>query len=154
MKRWLLLLCVAPLLSCATITTGTHETITVTSSPAAAVASLTCGGGQDFQPQPTPATFTIRRNGGDCLVTLTKEGFEQRVIAIEQGVNPAYWANLLFSPAVPIGAYSYVGGNANDRHTGTALMAGGLLFIATDFWTGAAHAHKPNHVDVVLKPKE
>ena len=77
--------------SCATITTGRYEEIRVTSSPNQAMATLLCGGHPSGE-GPTPTAFKIRRNAGDCVLTLRKDGFEEKTIAIEQGVNPAYRA--------------------------------------------------------------
>src|SRR4051794_11937443 len=92
------------LVACATMTTGTHEEIKVTTSPTDAHAALVCEG-KPIGEGSTPQTFTIRRNAGDCQLTLHKEGFEDRTVAIEQGVNPAYWGNMLLSPVVPGGVY-------------------------------------------------
>lgn len=141
------------LASCATITTGTHEEIRVSSSPAQADATLVCEGRPSGEGR-TPVTFKIRRNAGDCTLTLRKEGFEEKTIPIEQGVNPAYWGNMIFSPVPPAGAFvALLGDSPNDQAIGVALIGAGLAIFGTDFWTGAVHAHKPHNIDAILKPK-
>jgi len=134
------------------MTTGTHEEIKVTTSPTDAHAALVCEG-KPIGEGSTPQTFTIRRNAGDCQLTLHKEGFEDRTVAIEQGVNPAYWGNMLLSPVVPGGVYVTALGDSGEKVLGIGLLGAGYAIFSTDFWTGAVHAHKPSSVDVVLKPK-
>ena len=140
------------LASCATITTGRMEEIHVSSSPSQADATLFCQGRPSGEGK-TPAVFTIRRNAGDCTLTIRKEGFAEQTIAIEQGVNPAYWANMIFSPVPPAGLFVLLGDDPNDQAIGAGLLGAGLAIFGTDFWTGAVHQHKPGSVDVILKPK-
>jgi hypothetical protein len=152
MSRVLSLLCLITLCSCATATTGTREAIIVNSSPAGADANLTCNG----QPSGfgvTPTTITIRRNAGDCVLKVSKAGFEELTIPIEQGINPAYWQNMIFSPLAPAGAFVAFGGSNQDKLTGLGMIGVTAAAISTDFITGAVHAHKPNKIDAVLKPK-
>jgi hypothetical protein len=153
MWRALVLVPLLTLASCATMMTGTHESITISSSPSAAGVTLECGG-QQVGTGLTPTTITIRRNAGDCSLKIAKDGFADQTIAIEQGVNPAYWTNFLFSPLAPGAAYALVLGNGPDKRTGAALMITAGIVFATDFWTGAAHAHRPKSVDMVLKPRQ
>jgi hypothetical protein len=151
MWRKILLLTILPLTACATITTGTRESLIVGSSPAGADAKLVCEGlpaGSGV----TPATITIRRNAGDCDLTIAKDGYESQTVHIEQGVNPAYWPNLIASPLVPAGALvALVGDSSNDQQLGSALVAAGAVVIFTDFCTGAIHRHRPDKIDVTLK---
>jgi hypothetical protein len=137
------------LVSCATMTTGRTELIRVGSSPGQANATLICEG-RTAGEGTTPVAFTIRRDAGDCSLTLRKEGFEEQTIAIEQGVNPAYWGNMILSPVVPAGVLVTLG---NEKAIGVGLLGSALVIFGTDFWTGAVHAHKPGSVDAVLKPK-
>jgi hypothetical protein len=139
--------------SCATITTGRFEEVRVSSSPGNADASLVCEGRPSGEGK-TPVAFKIRRNAGDCTLTVRKEGFEEKTVAVEQGVNPAYWGNMILSPIVPVGAYVAASGyDAGATPVGVGLLGAGVVIFATDFWTGAVHAHKPHTIDVVLKPK-
>lgn len=139
--------------SCATITTGRYEEIRVSSSPNEADATLLCDGRPSGEGR-TPVAFKIRRNAGDCTLTLRKEEFEEETVSIEQGVNPAYWGNMVLSPIAPMGLFFIAWGHdAGARPLGVGLLAAGAVIFSTDFWTGAVHAHKPAMVDVVLKPR-
>lgn len=151
MLRRILLLTILPLTACATITTGTRESLIIGSSPAGADAKLVCAGlpaGSGV----TPATITIRRNAGDCDLTIAKDGYQSQTVHIEQGVNPAYWPNLIASPLAPLGGFvTLFGDNSNDERIGVALMATAAVVIFTDFYTGAIHRHRPDKIDVTLK---
>lgn len=148
---WVLLIAIF-LTGCATITTGRFEEIRVSSSPGDADATLVCEGRPSGEGK-TPVAFKIRRNAGDCTLTIRKEGFAEKTVAIQQGVNPAYWGNMIFSPVAPVGTLFLIGDAGGDQAVGIGLLGAGLAIFGTDFWTGAVHAHKPHSVDVVLKPK-
>lgn len=148
----LLALLFLPLAACATMTTGTNEKINVSSSPSEATATLVCDGHPEGEGL-TPIVFTIRRNAGDCTLTLRKEGFEEQTHALSQGVNPAYWGNMVFSPLVPAGAFLTVLGDSGEKAIGVGALAAAWAIFGTDFHTGAVHAHKPASVDAVLKKR-
>lgn len=152
MLRLLLAACCLSLISCATMTTGTRENIVINSDPAGAEASLVCNG-TPAGSGVTPTTITIRRNAGDCALTLSKDGFETLTVPIEQGVNPAYWTNMVFSPLAPAGAYVLWLGNPEEKAIGVGILVTAAVVFGTDFWTGAVHAHKPDRIDAVLKRK-
>ena len=138
--------------SCASMTSGTTETIAVTSSPSGAAASLECD--KHSATATTPAKIEIRRNAGNCVLTVSKESYEPKVINIEQGVNPMYWGNMIFSPLAPAGAYLTALGDGTERTIGLGALVTAAFVFGTDFYTGAVHVHRPGVVDVVLKPKE
>ena len=147
----LLLLAVAALSSCATLTTDRFENIAVSSTPSGADATLRCGGNPAGSGV-TPATIRIRRNLGDCELTVAKEGFVTQTFLSERGINRAYWLNMPLAALGPVGAFSTTG-NENDRRIGIAFVAVAIAAVTTDFWTGAVHDHDPKRFDVVLKPK-
>jgi hypothetical protein len=133
---------------CASMLTGTHETITVDSTPAAARASLFCGN-KSVGEAPTPAKFTISRDAGDCTVTVRKTGYLEQRASIEQHINPAYWMNIVAAPAAAVAAWNnswwgFLAGNAAPLY---AIGAGGFL---ADACTGAMHTHRPRHVRLAL----
>ena len=111
--------------SCATALTGTRESISVASTPAAADARLSCAGVQ-VDGGITPATLTLRRNAGDCTLTVAKAGFVDETRLLEQGVNPAYWANFVTLPVAL--AASFVG-----------AWGGGWAAVVGGVWSPAAH---------------
>jgi hypothetical protein len=147
---WALLF--VPLVACATISTGNHEKINVSTSPSEVLATLVCDGHPQGEGL-TPIVFTIRRDAGDCTLTLRKEGFEEQTHALEQGINPAYWGNMIFSPLAPAGAYVTILGDSGEKVIGVSALGAALLIFGTDFHTGAVHAHKPASVDAVLKKR-
>ena len=148
----LLALLFLPLAACATMTTGTHEKINVSSSPAEATATLVCDGHPEGEGL-TPIVFNIRRDAGDCTLTLRKEGFEEQTYPLSQGVNPAYWGNMVFSPLAPAGAFLTVLGDSGEKAIGVGALGLAWIIFGTDFHTGAVHAHKPASVDAVLKKR-
>ena len=135
------------------MTTGTREDIVIDSTPTGATATLDCdghaaGGGT------TPITLSIRRNAGDCELRLTRDGYQDVKILIEQGVNPAYWANMVFTPLVPAGPYLLALGDSGEKVIGVSALGLAAVVFATDFHTGAVHAHRPNKIAAVLEPKQ
>jgi hypothetical protein len=146
------------LLSCATMARGTHEDISVNSSPSGANATLTCSKGET-KSGVTPLAISIRRNAGECSLKVSKEGFAEETVAVEQGMNGRFWANFGFLPLVPIGVVTYAGGlgysqpDNQGRQMGSAMVVAGLVPWAVDYWSGAMHEHSPTRVDLVLKPK-
>lgn len=142
-------------MSCATIVSGPLEKITVNSTPPDARAVVRCPA--ESHEGVTPLTVSIRRNSGDCNLTVSKEGFAEQTFTIERGVNPAHWFNFITAPLVLYGVIALSGGfygdaTASEKRVGTA----GLLITAAawliDHHTGAAHRHEPAKIDVTLKP--
>jgi hypothetical protein len=134
--------------ACATVTTGTRESIQVDSKPSGATATMTCENG--FRAvETTPVTISVARDAGECSVRLTKEGFEEGVVAVSQGVNPAYFLNL-WTAAVPWFVLSQSwDGNLGAAHAAVALTAGTWI---VDGVSGARHRHRPDRIDRVLTP--
>jgi hypothetical protein len=137
--------------SCATAVSGPRETISVTSSPSDAAADLVCE--RHSASETTPAKLVIRRNVGDCVLTVSKNGFEPAVVTIKQGVNPYYWGNMIFVPVVPASVFLIAGGDSQEMPAGIGLLGVAAAIFGADFYTGAVHVHRPAAVDVVLKPK-
>jgi hypothetical protein len=146
------------LFSCATVTRGTHEDISINSSPAGANATLTCTKGET-KSGVTPLTITMRRSAGECSLKISKEGYAEETVPIEEGMNGRFWGNFGFLPLVPFGVVSYAGGlgysqpNNTRRQQGSLMIAGGLVPWIVDLGSGALHEHAPHRVDLVLKPK-
>lgn len=156
MWRILSLLPLFTIISCATVLTGTRENITVSSSPAGADAILTCSPGA-VDRGVTPVTFSIHRKSGNCRLTLSKEGFIEEAIAIEQGINGKYWVNFAFSPLVPAGLIAIFGffgePTQEDKVAGAGLLLGVAAAFTVDHFTGAINDHQPKTIAVTLKPK-
>lgn len=156
--RILSLLALLACSSCATIMTGTHENISVTSSPAGAEATLTCAKGET-RTAATPFTFVIPRDSGACELRVAKEGFQPRTVKLEQGVNGAYWRNFVTAPLVPVGiiginGFMFSEPDSQSRTWGTASLLTVAAVFSIDYWNGAVREHEPHAIDLTLLPKE
>jgi hypothetical protein len=119
------LLCVA-LGGCASATRGTTEQISITSTPPGAHADFK--GLDNPTACVTPCAVQVKRSA-DITVNITKEGYEPAVVPLAKEV-------------VGAGAAGFAGN----------ILVGGGVGMAVDAVTGAAMDHKPNPVDVTLRP--
>jgi len=78
---------------CATIITGTHQTVTVNSNPPGAKVDIS--GMQGV----TPATFELKRHAV-YTITISKEGYQTQKIVTSHPVNLWIIGNIIFWPAV------------------------------------------------------
>ncbi|WP_418219804.1 PEGA domain-containing protein [Bradyrhizobium icense] len=116
----------APCLGCASVTRGTTENISISSTPAGATAEIT---GLDIPTAcVTPCVVQAKRNA-DITVTVSKEGYESQIIPLTKEIPGA-------------GAAGFAGN----------VLLGGLVGMGVDAATGAAMDHKPNPVIVTLQP--
>jgi PEGA domain len=76
--------------SCASIISGTTQTIKFTSSPPAAIVFL-----NDVQMGITPMELTLKRKN-EYNVKIKLEGFKTYEVNLEQDLNPWYLGNILF----------------------------------------------------------
>ena len=116
----------APCVGCASVTRGTTENISISSTPAGATAEIT---GLDIPTAcVTPCVVQAKRSA-DITVTVNKEGYEPQIIPLTKEVPPT-------------GAAGFAGN----------VLLGGLVGMGVDAVTGAALDHKPNPVIVTLQP--
>jgi hypothetical protein len=120
----LLLLSCLFLTSCATITRGVHEKLSVVSDPPGANVSLSTG-----EKGVTPAKFAKERRGDPFTVTVSKPGYATEVITVK----------------------SHVGGTGGTAMAGNLLL-GGAIGMGVDAGTGAYDSLYPNPVSVKLAP--
>lgn len=127
MIRLLLAAAIAvPCCGCASVTRGTTENISISSTPAGATAEIT---GLDVPTAcVTPCVVQAKRNA-DITVTIAKEGYEPQVIPLTKEIPGT-------------GAAGFAGN----------VLVGGLVGMGVDAVTGAAMDHKPNPVTVTLQP--
>ncbi|MBR1196404.1 PEGA domain-containing protein [Bradyrhizobium sp. AUGA SZCCT0240] len=115
-----------PCVGCASVTRGTTENISISSTPAGATAEIS---GLDVPTAcVTPCVVQAKRSA-DIIVTVNKEGYEPQIIPLTKEV-----------PAT--GAAGFAGN----------VLLGGVVGIGVDAVTGAALDHKPNPVIVTLQP--
>jgi hypothetical protein len=117
---------VLPCIGCASVSRGTTENISIASTPPGATAEVS--GLDNPTTCVTPCVVVAKRNA-DITVTINKEGYEPQVVPLTKEV-----------PAT--GAAGFAGN----------VLLGGLVGMGVDAATGAAMDHKPNPVEVTLKP--
>jgi hypothetical protein len=127
MRKWGIVALAAALGGCASVTRGTTENISISSTPSGAEATIT---GLDVPTAcVTPCAVTAKRNA-DISVAFAKLGYEPQVVELTKEVPGA-------------GAAGFAGN----------ILAGGLIGMGVDAYNGAAQDHKPNPVIVTLQPK-
>jgi PEGA domain len=119
----LLFLPVLCLTSCATITRGVHEKLSVTSDPAGANVKLSTG-----ETGVTPAKFVKMRRTEPFTVTVSKPGYIPQTVKVE----------------------SKLGGTGGTAMAGNALL-GGVIGLGVDAGTGAYNSLYPNPVSITLE---
>lgn len=117
---------VLPCIGCASITRGTTENISISSTPSGATAELS--GLDNPTSCVTPCVVAVKRSA-DITVTINKEGYEPQVIPLTKEIPGS-------------GAAGFAGN----------VLLGGLVGMGVDAATGAALDHKPNPVIVTMNP--
>jgi hypothetical protein len=116
----------AALGGCASVTRGTTENISISTTPSGAQADIA---GLDIPTAcVTPCVVQAKRNA-DVTVTISKEGFEPQIIPLTKEIPGT-------------GAAGFAGN----------ILLGGPIGMGVDAVTGAATDHKPNPVIVTLQP--
>lgn len=115
-----------PCVGCASVTRGTTENISISTTPSGATADIT---GLDIPTAcVTPCVVQAKRNA-DITVTVNKEGYEPQTIPLTKEIPGT-------------GAAGFAGN----------VLLGGVVGMGVDAYTGAAQDHKPNPVIVTLQP--
>jgi len=118
----------AALGGCASVTRGTTENLSISSTPSGAQADIS---GLDVPTAcVTPCAVLVKRNA-DITITVNKEGYEPQIVPLTKEI-----------PGTGVAGFA---GN---------ILAGGLIGMGVDAATGAAQDHKPNPVIVTLQPIE
>jgi len=115
-----------PCVGCASVTRGTTENISISSTPSGATAEVS---GLDVPTSCVTPCAVVAKRSADITVTVNKEGYEPQVIPLTKEVPPT-------------GAAGFAGN----------LLLGGVVGMGVDAVTGAAVDHKPNPVIVTLQP--
>ncbi|HEX4639668.1 MAG TPA: PEGA domain-containing protein [Chthoniobacterales bacterium] len=110
--------------SCATITRGVHDKLTVTSDPPGANVTLSTG-----EKGVTPTKFVKERRTEPFTVTVTKPGYVSQTVKVE----------------------SKFGGTGGGAMAGNLLL-GGAIGMGVDAGTGAYRSLYPNPLSVKLVP--
>ena len=132
MKLFLTTACLAAALTmtgCASIFSGSTQTLTYKSVPDTANITITNKLGEKIHTGSTPATVTLKRGNGyfkpaGYQVTFSKEGFQTKTVQVKATVNGWYIANIIF---------------------------GGLIgFLIVDPATGAMYTLSPSDINTLL----
>ena len=142
---------------CATITNDQKEKVPVRSEPAGAVVSVECGSTPIYGGV-TPAVIIIERTADPCEITVAKEGYTSKKVALERTISRAVQGNKV--PGVMVGAlFGLIAllSDADDATVGGVYSIGSALGEAPgkaiDKKTGAAYKHIPKEVFVRLDPE-
>jgi hypothetical protein len=122
----LLLLVFGPLAACASVTRGTQDAWTVTTTPSAAKAETTNG----FKCDATPCSIKMSRKS-EFTATSTKPGYKQATVQVTHKTANA-------------GAVGMAGN----------VLVGGLIGIGVDAVSGATQDLTPNPVNVTLEKED
>jgi hypothetical protein len=101
MKKAMGTAAVALLLSgCASIFSGSTQSVTVNSEPAGAAVTVLNGAGNQVHSGTTPATFQLTRGKGyfrseNYTISLQKDGFAAKEINVTGNINGWYFGNIL-----------------------------------------------------------
>ena len=151
---WLLIPCL--LTSCATVTRGRDEVISVDSNPSGAQATIACAGNVSASGE-TPARLSIPRIADGCRLQIAKSGMQSQSLNLARGINSHYWLNFVFFAGVPVGGVVWYAGNTSQESTGGVVAVGGVVLGITGFIvdhaTGAMYDHDPNVIKVTLQPE-
>jgi hypothetical protein len=154
MRSIALLLVGCLLSSCATMTHGRNEVISVDSNPSGAKATILCAGNISVSGT-TPARLTIPRKADLCHVDVEQSGMATQKIQIERGFTGAYWCNFIPTPGFPIYVFSsgIWGGNSGTAAGWLAFAFAGAAGLLVDRVTGAMYDHQPDGIKVTLQPQ-
>jgi len=111
---------------CASVTRGTTENISISSTPSGVEAVVS--GLEVPTTCVTPCSVVVKRNA-DVSITFQKEGYEPQIVPLSRDIQTG-------------GAAGFAGN----------LLLGGVVGMGVDAATGAATDHKPNPVIVTMQP--
>lgn len=112
--------------ACATLTTGTDETVSILTDPPEASCALKRGDQVVGIANPTPATVTLEKSKDEVSVVCSKDGHFDGVQVLSSSFQARTFGNIIF---------------------------GGFIGLGVDAVSGAMHEY-PDNVTVILIPKE
>ena len=111
---------------CASVTRGTTENISISSTPSGVEAVVS---GLEVPTTCTTPCAIVAKRSADITITFEKEGYQPQTVQLTKEVSGT-------------GAAGFAGN----------LLAGGVIGMGVDAATGAATDHKPNPVIVTMQP--
>lgn len=155
MTRYIALLLVGCFLSsCATMTRGRDEVISVDSNPSGASVTILCAGNISASGT-TPARLTIPRKADLCRVDVAQSGMATQKLQIERGFNASYWMNFIPTLGFPVAALESLWPRGPSSTTDGWIAVGlfGAAGLIVDRVTGAMYDHDPKVIKVTLQPQ-
>ena len=103
MRSFALLALAASLSACSTITTGTTQSMTVSTDPSGATCHLTRGARTVAVVNPTPGTVTVDKSKDSMSVLCRKDGFQDTAQTIDTEFQAMTLGNVLIGGVVGLG---------------------------------------------------
>lgn len=110
---------------CATVVDGRYQNVDLSSNAAGANCGITQNGVQIVEPQPVPATHTIRRRSGNLIVTCEAPGYQPTTKALMAGRNPKTVVGHLPGILLGVGADAALGGLADYQDSAYIYLVKG-----------------------------
>ncbi len=120
LKRGLLITSLLVLQSCASITTGKHQNLSIdTFGTQGATCNLTNDKGTWLLPN-TPGSITVQRSYNDLNIHCKKDGYESGILSVQSSTKTIAFGNILFGGII---------GGAVDAGSGAAYDYPGMITI-------------------------
>ena len=113
MLKVIIVLPLAMLSACASIITGTTQTVTVSTDPAAATCTLDRAGTRVGAIPATPGSVRLDKSGKDLAVTCAKEGYQTATVQQSSSFNGVTFGNIVLGGVVGIIVDAASGANFN-----------------------------------------
>lgn len=113
-------ICIACLSGCGTITQGTSQNITITSSPPGGHCQLTRKGELVATLDRTPGTVKVDKTKNDILLTCNLPGYQDASANLESGYGAGTFGNIILGGVIGWGIDSATG--ADNKYPSTAAV--------------------------------
>jgi len=109
--------------ACSTITTGTTQSIIVTSEPSGAVCQVTRDGQLIGVVNPTPGSLTLSKSSKDLVINCSRPGYQAGVNIVKADFQAATLGNILLGGVVGLAIDAASGAMGNYPPSAAVMMA-------------------------------
>lgn len=102
---------------CASVVSGTSQTLTLDTAPPGAECSLTRKGLVIGRVNPTPGSILVQRTRDDITVTCTREGYQTGTFVNKSGLEATTFGNIILGGLIGVAIDSASG--ANNKYDAT-----------------------------------
>lgn len=113
--KYTLILFALFLVSCASITSGTTQTLTVNTTPDGASCALIREGIVIGRISPTPGSVLVKKDKHDITVECEKAGYQKATFLNKSGIQDATWGNIVLGGGIGWAIDSAAG--ADNKYT-------------------------------------